>query len=547
MEMNKWNLLFIFICLIKLSIAQSEQFGYMVEFTDKKGSVFSIENPEAFLSERAIQRRLKSQIAITETDLPVNKRYIDSLLTFNARLNNASKWLNSAVFLTNDIGFVYSAQACDFVKSVSLVYENASDKSAISSTKFSNEEVINDVEWGAATAQIAICNGTFLHQNGYMGQGIQVGVLDGGFYNANQIAGFDSLFQNNQVLGSWDFVAQDSNVFDDDPHGMNVLSIMGGNIPGQYLGSGSKASYWLLLTENVSTEYLIEEENWIAGAEFADSAGCDIITASLGYSLFDNPEMDHTYSDLDGKKLRITQAANMAFDRGILLINSAGNSGNEPWYYITAPSDGEHVLCIGAIDSLGDLASFSSHGPSADGRTKPDIVAQGFHTALINSVGQVSRGNGTSFSCPLVTGMAASLWSAFPEKSNVEIYEAIIYCSSQYFNPDNDLGYGIPDFEKAYYRLQGSETSNLSQAIVNVFPNPFDSRLYIALQKTGGKEIVLELINNLGSVVFDKKISLSNHNYHQLIIDLPVALNRGIYYLKISDKNSQQTKRIVKL
>lgn len=546
--MNKWMLVVLFLGFLNSLLAQPESYGFLVEFTDKNHSQYSTANPELFLSERALHRRAKSNIEVTEVDLPVSQYYVDSLLSFNARLHNASKWLNSAVYLTDNTEFSIQASNCSFVKKVTLIYEGNSKKSTISANKFGsiNQDEPTDL-WGAAFHQLDRCRVTFLHQKGFKGQGIQVAVLDGGFYNANTISGFDSLMLNQQILGTYDYVDKNQQVYEDHEHGTMVLSVMGGNIPNQYLGSGPKASFWLFRTENVFSEYPIEEENWIAAAEYADSAGCDIITSSLGYGEFDNPEMNHTINQLDGYTIRVSRAADLAFDRGVLVINSAGNSGNEPWYYITAPSDGKNVICVGAIDAMDNLASFSSRGPSADGRVKPDVVAQGVKTSLFNKYGIIAEASGTSFSCPLVTGMAASLWSAFPDKTNSDIYNAIQYCSSNFFTPNDGYGYGIPDFEKAYYRLLQNQVADVEEEMLVSFPNPFKEQFHINIQNIGNTDVVVELYSFTGAKVYSDTFTLPGSNFHRLEMDKIARLNRGVYFLTVSNGTSKLTQTLVKL
>ncbi|MGD9993326.1 MAG: S8 family serine peptidase [Salinivirgaceae bacterium] len=546
--MNKWMLVVLFLGFLNSLLAQPENYGFLVEFTDKNHSPYSTANPEAFLSERAIQRRAKSNIEITEVDLPISQYYVDSLLSLNARLHNVSKWLNSAVYLTNNPDFRIEAFRSSFVKNVTLIYEGNNKKSIISANKFGSlvEDEPADF-WGAAFHQLDRCRVIFLHQKGYKGQGIQVAVLDGGFYNVNSISGFDSLMLNQQILGTYDYVDKNGQVYEDHEHGMMVLSVMGGNIPNQYLGSGPKASFWLLRTENVFSEYPIEEENWIAAAEFADSAGVDIITSSLGYGEFDNPEMNHTINQLDGYTIRVSRAADLAFDRGMLVINSAGNSGSLPWYYITAPSDGKNVICVGAIDAMDNLATFSSRGPSADGRVKPDVVAQGVKTSLFNKYGNISEANGTSFSCPLVTGMAASLWSAFPDKTNRDIYSAIQYCSSNYFTSNEGFGYGIPDFEKAYYRLLQNNVSDVGDKMQVSFPNPFRNEFHVNIQNIGNTDVVVELYSFTGAKVYGETFTLPGSYFHRIQIDRIARLNRGVYFLSVSNGTSKQTQTLVKL
>ena len=392
-----------------------------------------------------------------------------------------------------------------------------------------------------------MCNAQELHKKGYLGNGIHIAVLDGGFWRVNEMACFDSLYENGRILSHWDFVSHNDNVFDDHTHGMGVLSIMGGNLPYELMGTAPEASYHLFVTENVSSEYPIEEENWIAGAERADSAGVDIITASLGYSVYDDASMNHTYADMDGESTRITQGAEVAFLKGIFVVNSAGNEGNNSWRYITAPSDGENVLCVGAVDENKVLASFSSVGPSYDNRIKPDVVAKGLATTLIKADETVGTGSGTSYSCPVMTGMVACLWQALPDYSNVELLKLVRSFGDRYYESNNFYGYGVPDFGKAAFLMDSISYNNLnSNKIVKVYPSPFNNDLSVHLFIKNSQQIEIALYNALGIKVFSEKRQVKSSSYNFFSIDNLSKIEQGYYFLTVHTDEGVLSQKVVR-
>src|SRR5258706_324851 len=252
-------------------------------------------------------------------------------------------------------------------------------------------------EYVPALHQLQMINGDFLHSLGYRGKGMLIAVMDAGFNNANTIPVFQDLIADNRILATHDFVQGDSNVYGHHFHGTAVLSCMAAHLPGYMIGTAPDAEYILLRTEDAATEYIIEEYNWACGAEYADSAGADVFNTSLGYTTFDDPLYNHTYADMNGDSAVITIAADIAASKGILVVNSAGNSGGGPWNYIGAPADGDSVLTVGGVDSLKVIYARSSHGPSFDGRVKPNACAQGLNAYLDFANAAFGYGSGTSF------------------------------------------------------------------------------------------------------------------------------------------------------
>jgi serine protease AprX len=443
---------------------------YWVKFTDKNNSPYSINNPELFLSQKAIDRRNSQGIVIAENDIPVNPSYIQAVTALGATILNVSKWMNSVTVYTTSPAVINAIEQLPFVLSV--------EKSAISWTSqtekslkpFFDAETYGEIDmenlvkssgesksydYGMAFNQINMLNGIALHDLGYNGTGMTIAVLDAGFLNANTLAAFNYLWTNNRILGYKDFADPlNPDIFGSHTHGTSVLSTMGANLPGMMVGTAPEANYWLLRSEDGGSEYLIEELNWVSAAEFADSVGADVINSSLGYTTFNDPSQNHTYADMDGNTTPISNGADIAVSKGMIVVNSAGNDGSSSWFYIGAPADGDSVFSIGAVNASGNYASFSSHGPTSDGQLKPDVVAQGSGTTIINAYsGNVSTGSGTSFSSPVTAGMVTSLWQAHPNKRNTEILEAIRQSGSLAANPNNQLGYGIPNYLIAHNNL----------------------------------------------------------------------------------------------
>jgi serine protease AprX len=355
---------------------------YRITFTDKNYSPFSTDRPEEFLSERALQRRQKQHIAIDSRDIPVNPDYIREIQSTGARILTCSKWLNSVTFDHTDSSALSKIMKLPYVYSVSRKI-NAPDQ-ARQKKIFIEQPVANtELDYGNSALQIMMLNGDKLHAMGYTGENIHIAILDGGFYNADTDEAFDRLWQENRILGVYDFVNPGGSVFQENYHGKTVLSIIGGYVPGYLIGTAPDASFYLLRSEDVGSEYPIEEDNWIAAAEYADSSGADIINTSLGYSTFDDPSLDYNYADMDGNSTRISTAADIAASRGMLVVVSVGNEGSKSWRYITAPSDADSVLAVGAVNSSLSIAHFSGHGPSSDGQVKPDVCAMGVSGRLI--------------------------------------------------------------------------------------------------------------------------------------------------------------------
>jgi subtilisin family serine protease len=357
-----------------------------------------------------------------------------------------------------------------------------------------------------------------------------IAVLDAGFIGANTIPVFQNMINENRLLATHDFVEGDSNVFAHSSHGTSVLSCMAAQLPGSMIGTAPDASYILLRTEDAGSEFIVEEYNWASGAEYADSAGADVFNTSLGYTTFNDPLYNHTYADMNGDSTVITIAADIAASKGILVVNSAGNSGGTPWNYIGAPADGDSVLTVGAVDSHEVIANFSSHGPSFDGRVKPNVCTQGSGTFLAFDNGTFGYSGGTSFSSPIMAGAAACLWQARPGSNNMQIFHAIEQSADRYNHPDTLYGYGIPDLMRAWTLLNGAQPPS-EDAVLNVYPNPFSTAFSITFYTPQTSSIRLEIFDAAGKKVYDRQNTAGRY-YQSISINNSFA--KGVYFLRLT-------------
>ncbi|UBM59653.1 S8 family serine peptidase [Marinilongibacter aquaticus] len=419
---------------------------YLVYFRDKAASPYASASAQDFLSAKAIARRQLQGIAVNESDYPPNPNYIQDVHNAGAKVLHSSRWFN-AVLISCTEQVLASVLA---LEEVSHIWHNAPLNRSNSHVKKARKpKQISELDYGDANTQISFLGVDEMHNRGFHGENMWIAILDDGFLNANSIACLDSVFTHNQILEIYDFVDEDSTVFANGGHGTSVFSCHAANQPGQIVSPATKAHYALFRTEDGTSETPLEEVNWLIAAEHADSLGIDILSTSLGYSEFDEPEDNYTYTDMDGNTALITRAADMAASKGMLVVNSAGNEGSSAWHYITAPADGDSVLAIGAVNRYGELASFSSRGPSSDNRTKPDLMAVGEATALCSPYDFVGTANGTSFSAPLVAAMAAGFWQANRYLTAFEVMDCLRKSGNQYANPDNNYGFGMANFVRA--------------------------------------------------------------------------------------------------
>lgn len=453
--MHKLVLSFLILLLSYSSnaLAQIDTLKYRISLTDKNGTPYRIDKPEAFLSAKAIERRLKQGISIDETDLPVSPTYVEQIKQQGFHIITTGKWDNFVTVSCNDTTAISVIRDLPFVRGVELVW-SASDKD-INPQPLMRDSVINQMDWqedyyGTAKNQIAISQGDLLHAEGFKGENMIVAVIDAGFHNMDRIEGMDNI----DVLGTKDFVNPSSDIYAENSHGMAVLSCIAMNKPHYMVGTAPKASFWLLRSEDDNSEHLIEQDYWSAAVEFADSVGVDIISTSLGYNEFDDKSKNYEYYHLNGEYSLMSRQASRLADKGLVLVCSAGNSGMGSWKKITAPGDARNIITVGAIDSTGVLAPFSSIGNTADNRIKPDVVAVGLQASVMGTDGNLSTANGTSFSAPIMTGLVACLWQALPQLSAKELIVLLQSVGDRSVHPDNIYGYGIPNVWQAYQKTK---------------------------------------------------------------------------------------------
>ncbi|MBS1920875.1 MAG: S8 family peptidase [Bacteroidetes bacterium] len=502
---------------------------YIVKLKDKGNNTFSLANPIAYLSQRAIDRRTRYHIPIDSFDLPVTPSYITQIKNVpNVSILNVSKWLNAVTIQTSDANAITTINAFPFVKNISGIAARGGQRSIGFIDKFSNENLYSEppvanrltetesdyYNYGAGSfAEVNLHNAQFLHNVGLRGQGMQIALLDAGFTNYATLRSFDSINANGQILGTWDFVSGNADV-NDHNHGMECLSIISANIPGQFIGKAPKASFYLYRTEDAATEYPIEEHNWACGAERADSAGVDVISTSLGYTQFDNATLNHTYADMNGKTTMAAMAATMAARKGLLIFAANGNDGNNSWHYLSTPADADSILSVGAVNTSGFVGSFSSYGPSSDGRVKPDVASVGVNAMIQLPSNSIGTGNGTSFACPNMAGMGTCLWQGFPEFNNMKIIRAIQKAGSIFSTPDDRIGYGIPNLKAAFSSLlvdfaTSSATINNCTATLSWTSKDVSAMRYEIERKSPGDTAFIKIADvspSPGSI-------LSNNNY----------------------------------
>lgn len=468
----------IFLCLFfGFSYSQSEfkEGRYRVTFKDKANSPYSIERPDEFLSQKSIDRRKKFNIAITEQDIPVNPQYLSVLSDFGAILCNRSKWFNSAIFYIESEFIFNEIAKLKFVKTMEFVapkvkYQNderqLEPQDTIKGTPLEEIKKIIDANpadraqltvnlYGNSCRQNVLLETLLPHLSEHIGQGMTIAVVDAGFLHVDSAAVFQKIWDENRILLTRDMTGTEkfydtASIFQSGSHGMMVLSLIGGFYPGKLVGTAPGANFILLRSEEEETEYIVEEDNWVAAAELADSAGADIISTSLGYSTFDDSTQNHTYAQTDGNTARITVGADIAASKGILLVNSAGNAGDEPWKYITSPADADSIITVGACKYNGKKTKFSSFGPTSNGKIKPDVMALGLYPTIVTPNGTIKNtSGGTSFSCPLTAGCCATLWEEFPDSSAQAIKKVIMRSGDRYDKPNNKYGYGVVNVAKA--------------------------------------------------------------------------------------------------
>ena len=507
---------------------------YRIYLSDKANSPYSIDNPSAYLSQRAIDKRARFNIPITEQDLPVNPQYKQQILALDAEMQllSVSKWMNTVTIYCPDSTVVPQIEALPFVDSVWAVgnyilneppvFQNPENPVPLTHNTFSSSKDTND--YGEGLAQIALLNGIPLHEAGFRGEGMLIAVIDGGFFGIETTTFYQQLVNDDRFLGHYslmpDFVDTLQSGWEE-VHGTIVTSAIAANTNGEFVGTAPAASYALIHTEWVGSEELVEEDFWANGAEIADSLGADVINSSLGYRTFpDFPQNDITYVDMDGVNSIASRCATILGQKGVIVCVAAGNDGNNEFYHISRPGDAFDILCVGACTSDSIIADFSSRGPSYDGRVKPDITSQGVSTACYYPYDMLSTANGTSLATPVAAGMCACLWQAMPQYTSTEMMQFIRESGHLYDNPDTGFGYGIPNFYQVYTSHVGINDYNPLQ--LSVYPNPATDKLN--LTNLDGEIQTINIFNATGQLVLQHPV-----NGNPLIEINVTSLPEGFY------------------
>ncbi|KAF2340719.1 S8 family serine peptidase [Flavobacterium tistrianum] len=526
--------------LLLLSFTVFSQEDAWVYFNGKPNAQTFYDNPLTELSQRALDRRTNQNIALAITDAPLESSYVNQITSSaGITVKAQSKWLNALhiqgtqanINALKSLAFVSRIEFAD--KTLNTTGKRASETS-ISQIHEQLKETI-DYSYGNSANQIQMLNGQVLHQQNYTGEGKIIAIMDGGFPGVNTAQPFENLRINNKILGGYDYTTRSSNFYTGDSHGTSVLSTMGGFKANSLVGTAPNASYYLFITEIQAQEIPLEESLWVEAAEKADALGVDIITTSLGYFLDrDEIRYNHTYSDMNGITTFISRGAEIAFSKGILVLASAGNEGTQVEKHVGAPADAVSVLAIGSVTASKVKSGFSSIGPSYDGRIKPDIMAQGSLAVVSDANGNIGTANGTSFSCPIMAGMAASLWQAFPTKTNKEIRQMILASADRYANPDNNYGYGIPNFGATL-----SVDSFIAEASFAVYPNPAKNEVSFSFLNENNTASVT-IYSILGQKLIEEKINNSNP-----VLSLQ-SLQSGLYIYSFDADNLHKTGKIIK-
>lgn len=532
------------------SISAQDINRYFVYFTDKQGDnyPYTVSNPSEFLTQKSIDRRSKQGISVNESDLPVNPTYLTDLKNTGAEVYFSSRWMNGAL-IQMDTSLTETIRGLSFVDSLTIIAEKERlVQNSIKPADPTSFEIPTSME-GDSDIQLLMLGADHMHADNLKGQNMLIAVLDNGFRGVNQFSPFQHMWENDRIVATKDFVQNSGNVFQFGEHGTSVLSIIGAKFETDttnYYGIAYEANYILCVTEEGGSEDRIEEYNWLLGAEYADSLGADVINSSLGYKTFDIEDHDYTIDDIDGKTAVSSLAATMAANKGMVIVVSAGNSGssaNPEKRFINHPSDADRILTVGSVRVDFSRSSFSSIGPTSDGRTKPDVAAFGDATAVVRGNGSISRGSGTSFASPLIAGFAACIWQLNPNRRYNEVIAAIKASGHQASSPDNLLGWGVPNYSQAK-DVKALNVTDILENKITFYPNPFrGDTLYLHSEGKIRKGLTIKILDSQGKEVFYQEFSARDTKE-----DLELTIENsqpGVYYLFLqSGKESKAIKLI---
>ena len=544
---REFYFLVLFIFCFSVSSQEEDAWLYL---RDKENVESALTNPITILTQKAIDRKSKHGVSIDSRDVPVNESYIALIknatgITVKAK----SKWFNALHIRATKINIdnLLSNPAFSFIDRIDFadkglnLKKSSTAKSKAINHKFRLENTSVNFNYGDTQNQVEMIQVDELHHEGFTGEGVTIAVLDASFKNVNTLGAFQRMRDEGDLLGGYDFVDRTNEIYNYDPtpanisHGTQVLSTMAGFLLNSYVGTAPDASYYLFRTEDDNDENPVEESYWVEAAERADSLGVDLINTSLGYKGYgpNYPRYSYSNSDMDGITAFISKGANIAFEKGLLLVVSAGNSAD---LGVGAPADSPNVLSIGAVNSAGAYANFSSVGSAIQPSQKPDVTARGEQPFLIDLNNNIVQNNGTSFSGPIIAGGIACLMQALPNKTNAEIMKLVRESGSQYDSPDYQLGYGIPNLFQALE--QGLSTPDYSGNEFKIYPNPVVSKLFVEIP-VSLKEVSFHLYNVLGELIIDsvKRDDFSINIEH---------LHNGIYIVRCHGEGYVESHKLIK-
>jgi hypothetical protein len=536
------------------SLTQAQpQYAFRVSFTDKAGSP-SLSNPLAFLSQRSLTRRTTQGLSVDTTDQPVSPLYLDTVLTLTqGKLHVTSKWLNSCVVLLHDSSKILLLQGKPYISNIRyvayyptglhLIGSNGTDPGSNSSVTGKYRTTGTPAYYGSSWDQTNLVRGDCLHDKGWKGQGKLIAILDDGYAGVNTGAGFDSLYKAGRIVDKHNFVLADTFVYGYSGHGTEVLSTMAAYIPNTYVGAAPLAQYALYITEQLNMELQIEMDNMVAAFERADSVGADVISTSLGYDIFySTPSYSISLAERDGKTTPPAKAVNMAFNKGILMVITAGNEGSVG---ILTPGDADNSITVGAVNISKAPAGFSGYGPNFAGVIKPDVCALGQPGYAMGSGSVPFAVSGTSIATPQIAGFAACLWQGSPNAKNWEVRNAIIQGADLYPTPNMpQLGYGAANYCKSDVILD-VEDVNEQVSTISLFPNPVKENFYISLHAKGSETIHVQLADITGKLITTIQYDIVAGT-NRVEVATPAFLAPGMYLCRIVTDAGVRTLKLVK-
>lgn len=545
MALSKWLILAVGFLFFSNQYAFGQFRKYVVYFNSKGGSgyPYSLSQPQQYLGQKSIQRRLIQNLPLDSTDLPVSPSHVQAVSSLGATILYRLRWLNALIIEC-------SPAQQESILNLPFVLDSRplNSKQRGTSLKHKSKSGIQSLDYGPSDIQNFMIGIDSMHSWGFHGEGMTIAVMDAGFKNVNGHMAFTHLFQNSRIKGIKDFIDRDSDVYSDHWHGGAVLSNIGAYLPGKIIGGAYNANYYLLRTEDDPTENEIECAYWVAGIEYADSVGADIVNSSLGYSTFDNSSLSYNYNSLDGNTAIASRAAAMAAGKGIVVVCSAGNEGNNSNWggWITSPADARNILTVGSVNSLQVSSGFSGKGPTYDGRIKPDVVAQGAQAVIANvfTNEDITTSNGTSFAAPIVTGLVAGFWQAHPGLTASQVINFIKNSGNKATSPDNIVGWGVPGFVKAHILAGARPTLSYPFDLV-VYPNPSNSnQLSMEFLESNAVGLAkIRLVSSKGQVVSEHSVTfdLVSQQYN---FDLN-GIESGVYSFQIEMGGKKITRKVV--